>query len=214
MTREQFNIIVKRVGNKNDDILYKDIIDFFSTGGFTTIEHKAHFMSQICHESNFITRFVENLNYSSERLLTIFPRYFNSVTAKQYARKPIQIANRVYANRMENGDEKSGDGWRFRGASPIQLTGRKNYRLCSNYLKVDILNNPDFAQTIECAIPICDYYWTTNNLNQIISKLPKDDDKNLDNNVRVITMAINGGTNGLDERIKLYKECKMILLSK
>jgi putative chitinase len=211
MTREQFNIIVKRVGNKNDDILYKDIIDFFSTGGFATIEHKAHFMSQNCHESNYLTRFVENLNYSANRLLQIFPKYFSSVTAKQYARKPVQIANKVYANRMENGDEKSGDGWRFRGASLIQLTGRKNFRLCSTYLKIDLINNPDFAQTIECAIPICDYYWTTNNLNQIISNLPKDDDINLVNNVKEITKRINGGTNGLNERIELYKKCKSIL---
>jgi putative chitinase len=211
VTREQYNTIVKRSGNKNDDILYKDIIDLFSTGGFTTIEHKAHFMSQICHESNYITRFVENLNYSAERLLKIFPKYFNRVTAKQYERKPILIANKVYANRMENGDEQSGDGYKFRGASPIQLTGRKGFRLCTDYLKVDLINNPEFAQTIECAISICDYYWTTNNFNKIITNLPKDDDKNLENNVKVVTIRVNGGTNGLNERIELYKKCKSVL---
>ena len=168
-------------------------------------------MTQICHESSFLTKFAENLNYSSGRLLKIFPKYFNSVTAKQYAYKPIQIANKVYANRMENGDEKSGDGWKFRGSSPIQLTGRKGFRLCSEYLKIDLVNNPDFAKTIECAIPICDFYWTTNGLNKLIDTLTQDDINVIDNNVKIVTIRINGGTNGLNDRIVLYKRILKIL---
>lgn len=221
MTREQYNKIVKRTDNKSDDILYKNISELFMLDKFDTIEKKSHFMSQICHESRNIQIFVENLNYSVEGLLKIFPKYFNSSTAKLYAKQPIKIANRVYANRMGNGDETTGDGWKFRGASPIQLTGRKAFDECGKYLKIDLINNPEFAQTLECGIDICGWYWKKNNLNRIIEKLPQDSDvtlfnKNitiLESNVETVTRIINGGINGLNERILLYKICKNIFLS-
>lgn len=213
MTREQYNRIVKRTNATNDNVLYKDLLQFFTTGGFVSVEQKSHFMSQICHESNNLSRLTENLNYSSAGLLRYFGKYFNSVTAKQYARKPTQIANRVYANRMENGDEASGDGWRFRGASPMQLTGRRGFRLCSEYLKLDLITDPEFARTLTCAIAVCDYYWTTNAFNTMITGLPKDDDVTIYDNVKKVTLMVNGGTNGLSERTALYKRCKAILLS-
>ena len=212
MDRSKYNKIVQRYNNTDDDILFKNISEFIVDGGFNSNEHIAHFMSQICHESNLLTDFVENLNYSANRLLAIFPKYFNNITANQYARKPIKIANRVYANRMENGDEKSGDGWKFRGSSPIQLTGRKGFRLCAAYLKIDLINNSDFAHTIECAIPICNFFWTTNGFNKIIDKLSKDsNDEIINNNVKIVTNIVNGGTNGLNERTLLYKKILKIL---
>lgn len=212
MTRDQYNKIVKRVGNTIDDIIYKEINDMFSLNGFNTVEEKSHFMSQICHESNNITRFIENLNYSIDGLLKTFPKYFDKNSAKIYARQPQKIANRVYANRMGNGDEKSGDGWKFRGASPIQLTGKSQFIECGKYLGIDLVNNPEFAQTPECGVQICLWYWTKNNLNKIISNLPKDiNDDIILNNVKIVTKIVNGGLNGINERYMLYKFCKNIL---
>lgn len=219
MNRNQYNQIVKRSDNKNDDIIYKNIAELFITDKFDTIEKKSHFMSQICHESNNIQIFIENLNYSEEGLLKNFSKYFTKDTVKNYAKQPQKIANLVYANRMGNGDVKSGDGWKFRGASPIQLTGRENFTECGKYLGIDLVNNPEFAQTFECGIEICGWFWNTKNLNTIIQKLPKDSDIKiinsektiLESNVEVVTRKINGGINGLTNRINLYKFCKNIL---
>ena len=102
----------------------------------------AHFMAQIEHESN-LKSISENLNYSRERLLKIFPKYFTSKNVDQYARNPQKIANKVYANRMGNKGELSGDGWKYRGRGFIQLTGFNNYKALSEISKVDYLNNPD-----------------------------------------------------------------------
>jgi putative chitinase len=212
MTRDQYNKIVKRRNNATDDIIYKNIVELFITDRFDTIEKKAHFMSQICHESNNITKFIENLNYSSEGLLKNFSKYFTKSTANIYARQPERIANIVYANRMGNGDVKSGDGWKYRGASPIQLTGKEQFRECGKYLGIDLVNNPEFAQDIECGISICGWFWKKKSLNKIIDGLGKDNNISIINyNVEKITRIINGGINGLNERIILYKLCKKIL---
>ena len=105
----------------------------------------AQFLAQCGHESAGFTTMLENLNYSEQGLLKIFPRHFNVATAKEYARKPERIANKVYANRMSNGPESSGDGWKFRGRGPLQCTGRANYTAFSKWYFGDtrLVDTPD-----------------------------------------------------------------------
>ena len=108
----------------------------------------AHFLAQCAHESGNFKVLYENLNYSSEGLLKIFPKYFkDKATADLYARKPEKIGNRVYASRMGNGDEASGEGYKFRGRGFIQLTGKDNYKAFSDYIKEDCVANPDLVAT-------------------------------------------------------------------
>ena len=162
-----------------------------------------HFLAQILHESGHLKYKVENLNYSAKALRSVFGKYFKTDDiANEYARKPEKIANRVYANRMGNGDELSGDGWRFRGRGLIQLTGRENYRRCSIDTKLDILNNPDLIiNTPEACIETACWFWKTNNL---IALADQD-------NITLITKRINGGTNGLDDRKKILENAKNII---
>lgn len=157
----------------------------------TTQNRIAHFLSQISHESTGFTKFVENTNYTTvSRLLQIFPKYFTTATAQQYINKPIAIANRVYANRLGNGNEASGDGYKYRGRGLIQLTGKANYQSYKNYSGVDIVANPDLATRIDIALDIAGWYWNSRNINSVADK----------NDVVAVTKKINGGTNGLDDR--------------
>lgn len=152
----------------------------------------SHFLAQSSHESSDFTRLVENLNYSEQGLLSTFKKYFTPEQAKQYARKPEKIANRVYANRLGNGSEQSGDGWKYRGRGAIQVTGKTNYKNCSEYLFNDdiLLTNPEMLQEPKYAILSACWYWDINNLNKISDG----------NNIELLTRKINGGTNGLADR--------------
>ena len=156
----------------------------------------AHFLGQLQHESG-LKPIEENLRYSAKRLTEVFGKYFPTLTlANQYAMQPQKIANRVYANRMGNGDESSGDGWRFRGRGFIQLTGRDNYTALtkwakSNGINTDYVNNPDLLLREADALISALWFWTVNDLNKYADK---DD-------VLSITKRINGGTNGLQDRI-------------
>lgn len=159
----------------------------------------AHFFAQLAHESN-LKPIEENLNYSEAGLLKTFPKYFNKEQAKQYARKPQAIANRVYANRMGNGDEKSGDGWNYRGRGFIQLTGRNNYLLLSKDTRIDYISNPDLLLNEADSMIAALWYWSKNNLN---THADKDD-------ILTITKRINGGTNGLTDRKNKLSKYKQI----
>jgi len=166
--------------------------------GINTPLRIAHFMAQIEHESN-LKPIIENLNYSVQGLLSVFSRYFpNPVIASEYARKPEKIANRVYANRMMNGDEASGDGWKYRGRGFIQITGKENYMLLSKDMRVDYLNNPDLLLNEADSMISAVWYWNKNNLNKYADK---DD-------IRTITRKINGGYNGLEHRMQLLTKYK------
>lgn len=160
----------------------------------------AHFLSQTAHESGGFTRFVENLNYSADGLRNTFPKYFKTVSADAYARQPEKIANRVYASRMGNGDEASGDGWRFRGRGLIQLTGKDNYTLFGKASGQDVLANPDYLAAPEGAAASAAWYWGYRGIN----KAADADD------VTTVTKLINGGTIGLDERKKLLVVAKKV----
>jgi len=150
----------------------------------------SHFLAQLLHESGNLLRTTENLNYGAPGLLSTFRKYFTVEQATQYARKPEKIAARVYANRMENGDEATGDGWKYRGRGYIQLTGKSNYKALTESLNVDFVANPDLVATPQYAALSAGWYWNSRGIN----KLADADD------ILKVTKAINGGTIGLEDR--------------
>lgn len=164
-----------------------------------TKERLAHFLGQCAHESGGFRHTIENLNYSADGLLKTFPRYFNASIVNNYARKPELIANRVYAGRMGNGDEASGDGWKHRGRGYIQLTGKSNQAGFLNFIGL----GPDASpETIDTKFPLLSaaYFWDSKKLNTVADKGMNDAV------IREITLKINGGTNGLPERTQLTKK--------
>lgn len=161
----------------------------------------AHFLAQTAHESGGFRLTEENLNYSAQRLTEVFPKYFRNVDASSYARKPEKIASRVYANRMGNGDEASGEGWKYRGRGLIQLTGKSNYTRFANFLDFSLDDVDEFMKTPEGALESAAWFWYENDLNQLADK---DD-------ISAVTKKINGGTNGIEERRKYTKKFKEII---
>lgn len=158
----------------------------------------AHFFGQCSHETGGFRLFSENLNYSADALMRVFPKYFNKVSAVQYARLPERIANRVYANRMGNGDEASGDGYRYRGRGALQLTGKSNYKEFADWLGKSI--DPDSVAD-EYAFDSAKYYFDRNRLWTVCHEGISD------TVIAVLTRKINGGVHGLDDRkakTKLY----------
>ena len=162
-----------------------------------------HFLAQIIHESGHLKYNQENLNYSAKALRSVFGKYFpTDALAEQYARKPEKIANRVYANRMGNGDEDSGDGWLRRGRGLIQLTGTDNYKACSKALNIDLMKNPDLiVSNAEVCVKTACWFWSVNNLNKYADV----------DNIKTITKRINGGYNGLEDRTKILNTAKKVL---
>lgn len=162
-----------------------------------------HFLAQIIHESGHLKYNQENLNYSAKALRSVFGKYFpTDVLAEQYARKPEKIANRVYANRMGNGDEDSGDGWLRRGRGLIQLTGTDNYKACSKALNIDLMKNPDLiVSNAEVCVKTACWFWSSKRLNEWADK---DD-------IITITKKINGGLNGIESRKELLSRAKNVL---
>ena len=169
-------------------------------GGINSNKRLRHFLAQCAHESTGFTRFRENLRYSEPRLLENFPRYFNATTAREYAGNQEKIANRVYASRLGNGPEESGDGWLYRGRGIIQLTGRSNYKTFGQKVGADLEAHPDDAETPEVAVKVALAFWNDRHLSE---KADADD-------VVGITKGINGGTIGLEERKALLAKAKKI----
>jgi putative chitinase len=160
----------------------------------------AHFLAQCGHESGGFRATQENLNYSAKGLNGIFKKYFpTEAAAAAYARNPQKIANKVYANRMDNGSEASGDGYKFRGRGYIQLTGRANYTLFGKAIGEDIATNPDVVSG-KYALLSAAWFWSKNGLNKLA------DGGATDAVVTSITKRVNGGTIGLADRIKHFKE--------
>jgi putative chitinase len=155
----------------------------------------AHFFAQCAHESGNWRATSENLNYSAQGLRGIFRKYFpTDALAAQYARKPQAIANRVYGNRMGNGPESSGDGWKFRGRGFLQLTGHDNYKALSQYInRPDVMDNPDLVAG-ELAIESALWFFDRNKLWSICDQGINDAA------ILALTKRINGGTHGLDDR--------------
>ncbi|NYZ65127.1 glycoside hydrolase family 19 protein [Endozoicomonas sp. SM1973] len=161
---------------------------------------QAHFISQLAHESSSFRRLEENLNYSKTALERVFGKYFPTpALAEQYQRKPEAIANIVYANRMGNGDEASGDGWRYRGRGLIQLTGKNNYQAASEYCGIDFIREPErIASDPACAVKAACWFWRSRFLNRYADI---DD-------IKIVTKKINGGYHGLKDRMKYLTKAK------
>lgn len=162
-----------------------------------------HFLAQVLHESGHLKYNSENLNYSAKALRSVFGKYFKTnEMANEYARKPEKIANLVYANRMGNGDENSGDGWKYRGRGLIQLTGKNNYKSFSDDYGLNVIEFPDLVSTdiTTCVLSAC-WFWNKNNLNKYADE----------NNILSITKKINGGTNGLEDRQNIFNLAMSIL---
>jgi putative chitinase len=165
----------------------------------------AHFLAQCAHESGGFKFVQENLNYSAQGLMGVFKKYFpNETLAKQFERKPNAIANRVYANRMGNGDFDSGEGSKFKGRGYIQLTGKDNYSAFDKVVDDNILENPDLVAT-KYPLLSAAWFWNKNNLNALADKGGTDLD------VTAITKRVNGGTHGLADRITKFKTFKQLL---
>jgi putative chitinase len=181
-------------------IVIDSIPEVASKFGINTPLRVAHFLAQCGHESGGFRVTSENLNYSAKGLVGIFKKYFpTEAIANQYARQPQKIANKVYANRMANGSEASGDGYKFRGRGYIQLTGRDNYTQFGKAIGVDIASNPDSVSSTY-ALASAAWFWSKNGLNKLA------DGGATDSVVTSITKRVNGGTIGLPDRIKHFKE--------
>lgn len=200
ITEQQLKQILP--SNKNIPELCKALNNVLPRYNINTKNRIAGFLAQCGHESLDFTVLRENLNYSARGLRLTFPKYFRDDTiANQYARQPQRIANRVYANRMGNGNEASGDGWKHRGRGAIQLTGKNNYTSFSKSINKTVDETIAYLETLEGAVESACWFWTTNMLNRTCDK---DD-------IIAMSRIINGGTKGLEDRINRYERAKRIL---
>ncbi|MBS0236629.1 MAG: glycoside hydrolase family 19 protein [Proteobacteria bacterium] len=168
----------------------------------------AHFLGQCCYESSQFTRTSENLHYTTqERILAVFPKYFKKASAAEYTRNPEKLGSKVYANRLGNGDEESKDGYKYRGRGYIQLTGKSNYNACSMALlgNTKLVDEPDLVSA-QYALTSAAYFWTRHKLNETADK------GNSAAVLQEITMRVNGGTRGLQKRIKHFNHYYAVLL--
>jgi len=177
--------------------------EVLSTYNITSKEALASFIAQCGHESAHFNVLEENLNYSADALMRVWPRHFpTKEIANQYARKPEMIASRAYANRMGNGSEESGEGWKYRGRGLIMVTGKDNYRRCSQFLFNDnrLLSEPELILTTNRnAVESACWFWVTNNLNNFVTDTERT------------TRIINGGLHGLADRRNLYNKAIRVL---
>ena len=181
------------VKNPHINHWYEALEQLLPDYGIDTPLRVAHFIAQCAHESGNFVFIKENLNYKAASLRKVFPKYFpTDEMAAQYANKPERIANRVYANRMGNGDEASGDGYRYCGRGLIQLTGKDNYTFFAGSLGISVEEASEYLATFEGAAQSACWFWEQNNLNRFADA----------NDVRGLTKAINGGFIGLEDRIR------------
>jgi len=181
------------------DAVIAQIPDTAAKFGITNTLRLAHFLAQCGHESGGFKAVNENLNYSADGLKKIFPKYFPGNLNESYARQPEKIANKVYSSRMGNGDEASGDGYRYKGAGFIQLTGKSNYAAFDKFVDDDILANPNLVAT-KYPLASAAFFFNSNKLWSICDKGADDA------TVTAVTKRVNGGTIGLADRIKHFKE--------
>jgi putative chitinase len=203
LTIEQLRQMLPR--NQYIQNWYDALSQLFPSYEINTPQRIAAFMAQCSHESAGFTALKENLNYRWETLRRVFPRYFpTDAIAKDYASRPNKqeaIANRAYANRMGNGPEESGDGYRYCGRGLIQLTGRDNYAWFAASLGITPQESSEYLETFEGAAQSACWFWETNNLNQWVDA----------GDMRELTRRINGGYNGLEDRINHYNHFLKIL---
>jgi putative chitinase len=190
---------------KNLQEWYEELLGVLPQYEIDTPNRVAAFVAQCGHESAGFTVLQENLNYSADGLRKIFGKYFPTAElAKQYARKPEMIANRVYGNRMGNGDEDSGDGYKYRGRGIVQITGKNNYSKCSIALFEDesnLLEDPDLLLEPHYAMHSACWFWNASRLNALADS----------GDIKTMTKRINGGYIGLEDRIAHYNHALEVL---
>ena len=200
VTVDQLNKITTK--NKNNAALAEALNKVLTKYEINTKNRIAGFLAQCGHESLDFTVLKENLNYGAKGLRATFGKYFkDDATAAKYERKPEMIANKVYASRMSNGDEASGDGYKFRGRGAIQLTGRANYTAFAKDIGKTLDETIVYLETLDGAIESACWFWKQNGLNAICDK---DD-------IVAMTKKINGGTIGLEDRKTHYEKAKKVL---
>jgi putative chitinase len=195
VTFEQLNEFFE---DTDEDVIQKYVDDLNAVMEFYEINNKKRismFLAQVGHESGGLRTIKENLNYSADRLKVIFPKYFRGVDPSGYARNPEKIANRVYASRMGNGDENSGDGYRYCGRGLIQLTGKSNYQAFAQDMGMTLEEATEWMSTEEGACWSAGWFWDSRELNQVADK----------GDVLTATKKINGGTIGLEDRKSHYE---------
>jgi putative chitinase len=199
ITREQLQQIIPR--NPYIDQWVSALNQLLPDYGIDTPQRVAAFLAQCAHESGNFVFLKENLNYKWVSLRKVFPKYFpTDDLAQAYEKQPERIANRIYGSRMGNGDEASGDGFRYCGRGLIQLTGRNNYDAFAESIETPVEEIPAYLETFEGAVQSACWFWETNNLNQFADT---DD-------IKTMTRRINGGFIGLEDRIKHYEHAKHV----
>ena len=186
------------------DSVIAQIPDTAAKFGITTPLRLAHLLAQASHESGHFKAVTENLNYSADGLKKIFPKYFPGNLNESYARNPQKIANKVYSSRMGNGDEASGDGFRYRGRGFLQTTGKSNYADFNKIVEDDVLANPDLVAT-KYALASAAFFFQKNRLWAIC------DQGSTDQIVTLVSKRVNGGTIGLKERLSEFKKFYALL---
>lgn len=201
ITKEQFTSILS--SNPDAGSWYEPILKILPKYSINTSLRISAFIAQCAHESGQFKIVTENLNYSADGLNKIFPKYFKNAgrDANAYARQPEKIANVVYANRMGNGDTASGDGWKHRGRGLIQLTGKDNYTLFAKDVGMSVDEAIAYLETKEGAIESACWFWNKNNLNSLADA----------QDMKTLTKRINGGFNGLEDRMKYYQKALAVL---
>jgi putative chitinase len=193
-TKQQLKEMIPK--NPYVDQWFEAIYEILPEYEITTPQRVAAFLAQCAHESGGFVFLKENLNYKAASLRRVFPKYFpDDAIAAQYAGKGEMIANRVYANRMGNGPEESGDGFRYCGRGLIQLTGKNNYTFFAGSLDIPVEEASEYLQTFEGAVQSACFFWEQNKLNQWADA----------GDILTLTKRINGGTIGLEDRIKHYE---------
>ena len=202
LTLEQLKKLLPK--NPYVDHWHHALEQLFPDYEINTANRIAAFIAQCSHESAGFTALKENLNYKAETLTRLWPKLFPAGIAKAYASMPNKqeaIANRAYGSRMGNGSEESGDGFKFCGRGLIQLTGRNNYQAFADSLEMDIDDVPEYLATFEGAAQSACWFWEENKLNQWADK----------SDILTLTKKINGGTIGLEDRIKHYEHAITVL---
>ena len=179
-------------------LYFNDLLATMDRYEISTSRRASMFLAQVAHESGFRSNPEENLNYSKERLVIVFPKYFTEAKAAEYAHLPAKIANLVYGGRMGNGPEESGDGYKYRGRGLIQVTGKDNYRACGHSLDLDLEHEPDQLCNPHPAVMSAGWFWEKAGCNALA-------DNDL---MTACTKKINGGTNGLEHRTALWEKAK------
>jgi putative chitinase len=190
------------VGNGCTEQWHVALTQLLPEYGIDTPQRQAAFLAQCVHESGGFQAIKENLNYKATSLQKVFPKYFpTEELALEYAKQPEKIANRVYANRMGNGDESSGDGYRYCGRGLIQLTGKNNYQAFADSIDTSLEDTTEYLSTFEGAVQSACWFWETNNLNELADS----------GDIKAMTKRINGGYIGLEDRIKHYEHALEVL---